>query len=196
MIRLVLASTSPYRRALLEKLGLPFHCAAPQVDETPLVGESAPALVRRLAEAKANALASQYPDHLLIGSDQVCVVKDIITGKPHNRENAFHQLQSASGQRITFYTGLALFDSRSGQMRSLCEPFHVHFRLLSTAEIAGYLDKEQPWDCAGSFKCEGLGISLFSQLEGSDPNTLVGLPLITLTTLLIEAGLNPLTAGA
>ncbi len=192
MQRLLLASTSPYRKMLLEKLQLPFDCAAPQVDETPLPGESAEALVLRLAAAKAQALALAYPEHLIIGSDQVCVIDGNITGKPHTEENARAQLRQASGQAVTFYTGLALYNGRSKQLQALCEPFHVHFRALSEAEIAAYVRLEQPLNCAGSFKSEGLGIALFDRLEGRDPNTLIGLPLIALLEMLRAEGINPL----
>ncbi len=192
MQRLLLASTSPYRKMLLEKLQLPFDCAAPQVDETPLPGESAEALVLRLATAKAQALALAYPEHLIIGSDQVCVTDGSITGKPHTEVNARAQLRQASGQAVTFYTGLALYNSRSKQLQALCEPFHVHFRALSEAEIAAYVRLEQPLNCAGSFKSEGLGIALFDRLEGRDPNALIGLPLIALLEMLRAEGINPL----
>ncbi len=192
MQRLLLASTSPYRKMLLEKLQLPFDCAAPQVDETPLPGESAEALVLRLATAKAQALALAYPEHLIIGSDQVCVIDGSITGKPHTEGNARAQLRQASGQAVTFYTGLALYNGRSKQLQALCEPFHVHFRALSEAEIAAYVRLEQPLNCAGSFKSEGLGIALFDRLEGRDPNTLIGLPLIALLEMLRAEGINPL----
>ncbi|AHG22228.1 septum formation inhibitor Maf [Chania multitudinisentens RB-25] len=177
---------------LLEKLHLPFICAAPQVDETPLADESAEALVLRLATAKARALAIAYPDHLIIGSDQVCVINGNITGKPHTEENARLQLRLASGQKVTFYTGLVLYNSHSKQLQALCEPFHVHFRLLSDVEIATYVHLEQPLNCAGSFKSEGLGIALFERLEGRDPNALVGLPLIALLDMLRAEGVNPL----
>lgn len=177
---------------LLEKLQLPFDCAAPQVDETPLPGESAEALVLRLATAKAQALALAYPEHLIIGSDQVCVIDGSITGKPHTEGNARAQLRQASGQAVTFYTGLALYNGRSKQLQALCEPFHVHFRALSEAEIAAYVRLEQPLNCAGSFKSEGLGIALFDRLEGRDPNTLIGLPLIALLEMLRAEGINPL----
>ncbi|CAI1592403.1 Septum formation protein Maf [Serratia marcescens] len=192
MQRLLLASTSPYRKMLLEKLQLPFDCAAPQVDETPLPGESAEALVLRLATAKAQALALAYPEHLIIGSDQVCVIDGSITGKPHTEVNARAQLRQASGQAVTFYTGLALYNGRSKQLQALCEPFHVHFRALSEAEIAAYVRLEQPLNCAGSFKSEGLGIALFDRLEGRDPNALIGLPLIALLEMLRAEGINPL----
>jgi MAF protein len=192
MQRILLASTSVYRQQLMEKLNLPFICAAPQTDETPLPGEGAEALVLRLAAAKARALAIAYPDHLIIGSDQVCVIEGQITGKPHSEENAREQLRRASGKKITFYTGLALYNSRSNHLQALCEPFHVHFRQLTEAEIAAYVRLEQPLNCAGSFKSEGLGIALFERLEGRDPNTLIGLPLIALLSLLRAEGINPL----
>ncbi|MHA6310927.1 Maf family protein [Pantoea sp. S-LA4] len=191
---ILLASTSPFRKALLDKLGLPFITAAPEVDETPQPGETAEALVSRLAVAKAKALAQAYPDHWIIGSDQVCVLNGMITGKPHTVENARAQLRAASGNRITFYTGLALFHPASQQLMQCCELFVVHFRDLSEAEIAAYIEKEQPLYCAGSFKSEGLGICLFDRLEGRDPNTLVGLPLIALNGMLRQAGINPLSA--
>lgn len=192
MQQILLASTSIYRQQLLEKLHLPFICAAPQTDETPLAGENAEALVLRLAAAKAQSLALSYPDHLIIGSDQVCVINGKITGKPHTVDNACKQLHHASGQRVTFYTGLALYNSRSRQLQTLCEPFHVHFRELTASEIATYVEREQPLNCAGSFKSEGLGIALFQQLEGRDPNTLIGLPLIALLAMLRVEGINPL----
>ncbi|HBI10271.1 Maf family protein [Franconibacter pulveris] len=192
MTPVVLASTSPFRRQLLEKLGLPFVTAAPEVDETPLPGENARQLVLRLASAKAQALAKQFPAHLIIGSDQVCVLDGQITGKPHNEDNAIAQLRKARGNIISFYTGLALYNSANGHLQRECEPFDVHFRHLSDAEIAGYVRIERPFQCAGSFKSEGLGIALFDRLEGRDPNTLVGLPLIALCAMLRHEGCNPL----
>ena len=189
---LLLASTSPFRQALLGKLGLPFITAAPDVDETPRAGEAADALVTRLAVAKAQALATDYPDSWIIGSDQVCVLDGAITDKPHTPERAFAQLRQASGNAITFYTGLALYQPRSRTLMQCCEPFVVHFRSLSDAEIRAYIEKEQPLQCAGSFKSEGLGICLFERLEGRDPNTLVGLPLIALSGMLRAVGINPL----
>ena len=189
---ILLASTSTYRRALLEKLNLEFSCAAPNIDESPYTNESPETLVKRLAEAKARALMHSHPNHLIIGSDQVCAIEGKITGKPHNFEKAKQQLRLASGKVVTFYTGLSLLDSRTQQAATLCEPFDVVFRELSDEEISNYLEMEQPYDCAGSFKCEGLGISLFSQLNGRDPNTLIGLPLIALLELLRAKGVNPL----
>ncbi|HDH0697568.1 TPA: septum formation inhibitor Maf [Klebsiella aerogenes] len=192
MSNLLLASTSPWRRMLLEKLSLPFECAAPEVDETPLPGESARQLVVRLAQAKAQALASRFPHHLIIGSDQVCVLDGEITGKPYTEENAHRQLRKASGTIVTFYTGLALYNSANGHLQTECEPFDVHFRHLSDHEIEAYIRKENPLQCAGSFKSEGLGITLFERLEGRDPNSLVGLPLIALCQMLRREGFNPL----
>ncbi|EPK6499971.1 Maf family protein [Klebsiella sp. 141153] len=192
MSNLLLASTSPWRRMLLEKLSLPFECAAPEVNETPLPGESARQLVVRLAQAKAQALASRFPQHLIIGSDQVCVLDGDITGKPHTEENAYRQLRKASGTIVTFYTGLALYNSANGHLQTECEPFDVHFRHLSDQEIEAYIRKENPLQCAGSFKSEGLGITLFERLEGRDPNSLVGLPLIALCQMLRREGFNPL----
>lgn len=192
MRQLVLASTSPYRQALLAKLQLPFTTAAPSTDETPHPGESAEDLVLRLAIAKARALREAFPDSLIVGSDQVCVLNGAICGKPHTEENARAQLRAASGNSVVFYTGLALFDSRDGSVQSRVEPFSVDFRPLSDAEIARYVALEQPLNCAGSFKSEGLGITLFERLSGRDPNTLVGLPLIALAEMLRNAGVDPL----
>ncbi|HAS1561546.1 Maf family protein [Enterobacter asburiae] len=193
MPNLVLASTSPYRRMLLEKLGIPFECAAPEVDETPQPGESPRHLVMRLAKEKAQSLAARYPAHLIIGSDQVCVLDGEITGKPHTEENACQQLLRARGTIVTFYTGLALYNSAIGHLQTECEPFDVHFRHLSEQEIVDYVRRERPLNCAGSFKSEGLGIALFDKLDGRDPNTLVGLPLIALCQMLRREECNPLT---
>ncbi|TNV21976.1 septum formation inhibitor Maf [Buttiauxella sp. B2] len=194
MTQIVLASTSPYRRELLEKLAIPFICAAPQVDETPIADEDPRHLVTRLAQAKAQALSKEYPNHLIIGSDQVCVLEGKIVGKPHTEEKAVEQLLIARNSIVTFYTGLALYNSASSNLQVLCEPFDVHFRRLSEQEIRNYVHKEQPLQCAGSFKSEGLGITLFERLSGKDPNTLVGLPLISLCQMLGNEGVNPLLA--
>ncbi|HDS6852564.1 TPA: septum formation inhibitor Maf [Enterobacter cancerogenus] len=193
MPNLVLASTSPYRRMLLEKLGIPFECAAPDVDETPQPGETPRHLVTRLAQMKAQSLAARYPAHLIIGSDQVCVLDGEITGKPHTEEKACQQLMRARGTIVTFYTGLALYNSASGHLQTECEPFDVHFRHLSEQEIVDYVRRERPLNCAGSFKSEGLGIALFDKLDGRDPNSLVGLPLIALCQMLRREEYNPLT---
>ncbi|HHR6140463.1 TPA: Maf family protein [Providencia alcalifaciens] len=192
MKSIILASTSEYRQALLKKLGIPFLAAAPNIDEPPILQESAQALVIRLSHEKAKALSQQYPQHLIIGSDQVCVIDDKIVGKPHNFENAFKQLKAASGHRVTFYTGLCLLDSTTGTFNVQCEPFDVYFRQLTDEEITQYLHKDEPYQCAGSFKSEGLGISLFDKLSGRDPNTLIGLPTILLLEMLRQHDVNPL----
>ncbi|MGF1698855.1 Maf-like protein [Photobacterium makurazakiensis] len=189
---LLLASTSPFRKELLNKLRLSFDTAKPQTDETPLIDESAQALVCRLAESKALACAPAHPNHLIIGSDQVCVINDRIIGKPHTVEKACEQLKAASGQTVTFYTGLCLYNAATQTSEIICEPFHVTFRELSDDEIRRYVEREQPLNCAGSFMCEGLGIALFEKLEGRDPNTLIGLPLIALCEMLSKQGVSVL----
>jgi len=186
---LVLGSTSPFRREILQKLGIPFETAAPDIDESPLENEDPQALVKRLAEEKALAVATQYPHHLIIGSDQLAVVDGNILGKPGNHENAVRQLQQTSGKTVHFYTGLCLYNSENQHSQSEVVPFDVVFRHLSDSEIENYLNKEQPYNCAGSFKSEGLGITLFERLQGDDPNTLIGLPLIRLVKLLGNEGL-------
>ena len=186
---LTLASTSRYRKALLEKLGLPFDCAAPDVDERPLAEESAQALVTRLARAKAQAIAEGRDHGLIIGSDQVCVCDGRILGKPGTIDNAVAQLMAAQGRSVTFYTGLCVLDAATGQAHQLVEPFTVHFRNLDESAIRRYVEAELPLDCAGSFKCEGMGIVLFQGLEGRDPNALIGLPLIGLIELLACHGI-------
>jgi len=192
---LLLASSSPYRRELLSRLQLPFDCASPDIEETPQPGEAPETLAVRLAAGKARALAPTHPTSLIIGSDQVAALPDgTILSKPGNHEQATRQLQLSSGQCVQFFTGLALLDARTQTLKTHCERFNAHFRALSPEEIESYLRKEQPYDCAGSFKMEGLGITLFSSLEGRDPNSLVGLPLIALTDLLREFGINPLLA--
>lgn len=195
-MQLVLASSSPYRRTLLEQLRLPFVCASPAVDETPHPGEAVAALVERLALAKARALAGKFPDSLIIGSDQACALDSRILGKPGNAENARAQLQACSGRRVTFHTGLALYDTRKQGAQQCVDTYTVQFRDLSAEEIARYVELEQPFDCAGSFKVEGLGITLFSALEGKDFNSLIGLPLLSLCAMLRAAGLNPLAPGS
>ncbi len=192
---LVLASSSPYRRDLLGRLGLNFLSASPDIDETPLPGEDARALVARLAHAKARALSAQYPQHLIIGSDQVaCLDKQILT-KPHTSERALAQLGACSGRRVRFETGLALLDTAHERIESRVESFAVEFRELSDEEIQCYVEREQPLDCAGSFKAEGLGITLFKAMEGRDPNSLVGLPMIALCDMLRRFGFSPLNGG-
>lgn len=190
---LLLASSSPYRKALLERLGLAFTCASPNIDETPLPGESGTSLATRLAEGKAYALADRFPGHWIIGSDQVaCLPDGSVLGKPGSHQQATNQLRQSSGRRVQFLTGLALLDPESGRLESLCEAYNVRFRALTGEEIEAYLMREQPFDCAGSFKMEGLGIALFDALEGRDPNSLVGLPIIALNDMLRQWGRNPL----
>ncbi|WP_456415081.1 Maf family protein [Thiolapillus sp.] len=189
-LELVLGSTSPFRKALLEKLGLPFSSAAPDIDETPQPHEPPRALVQRLAREKARAVAKQYPRALIIGSDQVACLDEHILGKPGNRENAIAQLGAMSGKRICFHTGLCLYNSESGNTQLLCEDYLVHFRSLGSEQIERYVNAEKPFNCAGSFKSEGLGITLFRKLEGDDPNTLIGLPLIRLVEMLAREGIE------
>ncbi|MCL1158215.1 Maf family protein [Shewanella inventionis] len=194
---LILASTSPFRQQLMQKLMCPFDCVSPDIDETAQINETSTALVQRLAEQKAKAGAQLAVNtdtpQLIIGSDQVAVINGQIIGKPHTVDNAVAQLTAASGQSITFYTGLAVYNSTTEQMLSCVEPFIVHFKPLSQAQIQYYIDTEQPLNCAGSFKSEGLGIALFSRLEGNDPNTLIGLPLIKLIELLQMHGMDVLS---
>lgn len=187
--KLILASTSRYRAALLAKLGLPFAQAAPEVDETPLANESAEQLVLRLAIAKASAVAATCDQGLVIGSDQVCECDGIILGKPGNLEGALAQLKRAQGKSVIFYTGLCVINARTQARHAMVEPFTVHFRSLSDEALLRYLNAEQPFDCAGSFKSEGMGITLFKALEGRDPNALIGLPLIALVELLARHGI-------
>ena len=189
---LYLASTSVYRQQLLSKLTAAFTAVKPNVDETPLPAETASQLVYRLALAKANSIAGNLQSGLVIGSDQVAVFANEIIGKPHTTENAVKQLTRFSGQTVTFLTGLALVNADTGKAQVVVEPFDVTFRHLSAAEIDAYIAKEQPLDCAGSFKSEGLGITLFSRLNGNDPNSLIGLPLIRLNALLLNEGVNVL----
>jgi septum formation protein len=194
--RLVLASTSRYRRELLERLGFPFSVAAPEVDETSLPAESPAQTALRLAEAKARAVAARFADGLVIGSDQVadCAGKPI--GKPGSREAARAQLQALSGKSVLFHTGVALVDAASGRCRSELVGVTSTFRSLSVSEIDAYLDREQPYDCAGSVKSEGLGIALFERITSDDPTALIGLPLITLARLLREEGVNVIVPDA
>lgn len=187
--RLILASSSPFRSQLLSRLGLPFMVHAPDTDESRLPGEDAPTMVARLAEQKARAVATCCESAaLIIGSDQAAVLEDEIMGKPGNHARAVAQLQRASGQTVAFYTGLCLLDSASGERQVTVDKFSVAFRELTECQIESYLRREQPYQCAGSFKSEGLGIALFERLEGDDPSSLIGLPLIRLTRMLEDAG--------
>jgi len=192
MQQLILGSSSPFRAELLNKLGLNFITSSPDIDESALNNETAEQLVQRLSEQKALKIAESYPDALIIGSDQVALLDGEILGKPGNHDNAVKQLTSASGKTVRFLTGLTLVNSKSGQVQSLVETFDVSFKALSANQIEFYLQQEKPYQCAGSFKSEGFGISLFSKLEGEDPNSLIGLPLIRLIDLLNNEGIDVL----
>ncbi len=184
MLPLILASSSPYRRELLARLNTPFDCISPNIDESPNAGEAPEQLVMRLAQNKAEAIANNHHNHLIIASDQVACLDGEILTKPDNFENAVMQLSSCSGKRVVFHTGLCLLNSQNQNRQFCVEPFTVYFRDLTLKQIERYLKAEEPYDCAGSFKMEGLGISLFSKLEGDDPNALIGLPLIRLINML------------
>lgn len=189
-LRLVLASTSPYRRELLSRLQLPFDVAAPDIDESPLPDELSPNTAERLAEAKARIVGDRFPDSLVIGSDQVAYNEAGRFCKPGTRENAAAQLRAMSGHSIIFHTGLCLFNTASGKVQLRGIPVEVGFRSLSEVEIQRYLDKEDALNCAGSAKSEGLGISLMRYLRGDDPNALIGLPLIALCEMLRNEGIT------
>jgi septum formation protein len=189
---LVLASTSAYRRELLRKLGLPFEVAAPGVAETSREGEAPAALALRLATEKALAVAARRSEGLVIGSDQVAELDGEWLDKPLTRANAIRQLQKASGRAVRFHTALCVTDAATGEARTALDLCAVVFRTLTEAQIARYVDREQPYDCAGAFKSEGLGIALFERIEGDDPNALIGLPLIRLTRLLEAFGVEVL----
>ena len=187
--RLVLASSSRYRHALLSRLGLPFEWAAPEVDEAAQAGEPFERTARRLAELKARAVAPRFPDALIIGSDQVASCAGERMGKPGNHENALKQLRHASGRTTRFETAVCVLDAASGRLVARTVPCEVRFRELADAQIEEYLHREQPYDCAGSAKSEGLGIALIAAIRTDDPTSLIGLPLMALTELLEELGL-------
>ena len=189
---LILASTSRYRRELLERLRLRFEVEAPQVDETPLPGETPAALAQRLALAKARAVATRRPDAVVIGSDQVADLDGMPIGKPGTHERAVAQLRAMRGRSVVFQTAVAVVHDASGYVGSVLVPVTVRFRELDDAEIEHYLRTEQPYDCAGSAKCETLGIALLDAIESDDPTALVGLPLIRTSALLREAGIDAL----
>jgi septum formation protein len=188
--RLVLASSSQYRRSLLERLGLNFETASPDIDESSLPGEPADALALRLSAEKSVALMTRFPDALILGSDQVAVLEARRLTKPGCRAQAIAQLHAASGKAMIFYTGICLLDTVSGEKRMALDKTTVHFRALEERQIANYVDKDEPYDCAGSFKFERLGIALFDRIESEDPNALIGLPLIQLVRLLESAGMS------
>jgi septum formation protein len=186
--RLVLASTSPYRRGLLDRFGLPFTVAGPNVDESPLPGESAVDLVRRLARSKADAVARRHPASLVIGSDQLALCGHDLLGKPRSGERAIAQLKALSGQRVTFNTAIHVVDSRTGANEGHLDVTTVHFRRLTDDEITRYVSRDKPYDCAGGFKIEALGVTLFDRVESQDPTGLIGLPLIWLAGALRRNG--------
>lgn len=188
MMELVLASTSPYRRVLLERLGLSFTIAVPNVAEERLVGEAPGAMAERLARAKALAVASAFPSSLVIGSDQVAECDGRFLGKPGNHDRALAQLRSLSGREALFQTAVCVHNTATGRTLGRVVPSRVRFRTLDDATIERYLERERPYDCAGSAKAEGLGIALIERIEADDPTALIGLPLIALVSLLREHG--------
>jgi septum formation protein len=187
--RLILASTSPYRRALLERLNLPFECVAPDTDESPLAGESARALAQRLARLKAEAVAVRHPDSVVIGSDQVAVRGSDRLGKPGSVERCIEQLERYSGCEVEFLTAVHVVNGPAGNSESHVDRTLVRFRPLSRPEIERYVAADRPIDCAGGFKAESLGIALFERIESADPTGLTGLPLIWLSHALRRAGI-------
>lgn len=189
-MKLLLASTSPYRRALLQRLCIPFDCVAPGTDETPLAGESPAELSARLAIAKARAVAADHAGTMVLGSDQVASINGSLLGKPGTHERAVAQLRASSGNAVSFYTSVALLNAEGCEHRTIVTT--AHFRSLGDQQIEAYLQREKPYDCAGSFKCEGLGIALFERVDSEDPTALEGLPLIATCALLNEAGLDVL----
>lgn len=190
--KIVLASTSPYRRELLTRLGLPFEIVNPHTDENPLPGEAAETMALRLSEAKARAVARQFPAALIIGSDQVAIMDGEIFGKPGSHERAVAQLRRLSGRTVNFFTGLCLFNSQTGQAQVQGVPTLVTFRDLTDREIENYLRREQPYQCAGAAKVENLGIALLEHCQSDDPSALIGLPLIALCTMLRTEGVEVL----
>jgi septum formation protein len=187
--RLVLASTSRYRRELLQRLGLPFEAAAPHFDETPIAGEGSAATALRLSAGKAESLVRTFPDALIIGADQVASSEGSRLGKPGDHETAVRQLRALSGKSAQFDTAVSLLDAREGKLQSRVVPCRVTFRNLDQRIIETYLRREQPYDCAASAKAEGLGIALIERIETDDPTSLIGLPLIALTAMLGRAGM-------
>ncbi len=194
-MKLVLASSSPYRRRLLERLGVAFDCDPPDIDEQPLAGETPQKTVARLAEAKALAVASRAADALVIGSDQLAVMDGRPLGKPGGRDANINQLMQASGRWVDFFTGLCLLNPRSDARQVEVVQYSVEFRRLSRRQIECYVDREQPFDCAGGFKAEGLGVALFRRMRGEDPSALIGLPLICLSRMLLNEGVDVLSAA-
>ena len=190
--RLVLASTSAYRRELLQRLGLEFEAVAPVFDETPLAGEAADATARRLSFGKAQSLAARHADALIVGADQVASCDGARLGKPGTHEQALRQLRALSGRQAQFDTAVTVLDGRNGAAETRVIACRVWFRTLEERKIEAYLRREMPYDCAGSAKVEGLGIALMSKVETEDPTSLIGLPLIALSEMLERAGLPPI----
>ena len=187
---LILASSSVYRRELLQRLQLPFDVVSPDVDETPLDGEAPQDTALRLAQDKARKVGEQHPEALIIGCDQVATLDGLQLGKPLTHENAVHQLQTMRGRSVIFHSALCLYNANSGNMQAEVVPYIVQFRDLSDTQIENYLRKEQPYHCAGSAKSEGLGIALMHSMRGDDPNALIGLPLIRLVSMLNNEGVQ------
>lgn len=187
---IILASTSIYRSQLLSTLQIPFQIASPDVDETPSPGESARQTSQRLSQLKAQAVAQQFPDALIIGSDQVALLEGEQLGKPLTHDNAVRQLRAMRGKTVDFFTAVSLFNSSTNEMQTALAETKVCFRDLTDDEIERYLHKEQPYHCAGSAKSEGLGIALIQSIKGDDPNALIGLPLIILIDMLKKQGVN------
>jgi septum formation protein len=194
MKTLVLASSSLYRKAQLQTLGLPFVCANPDIDESAHTGESAVILAARLAMEKTHAIAAQFTNALIIGADQTLAFEDKILGKPGSYEAAFQQLKMLNGKTVVLHSALALLDTANQQLQQTIVPTTVRYRTLTDAQIAYYLEKDKPFDCAGSCKSESLGIALLESVQSNDPSALIGLPLIALTTMLNNAELSPLQA--
>lgn len=190
MTQLILASSSPFRRELLERLRLPFSVEVPDIDETPLAGELPQHTALRLAQAKAHKVAQAHPQALVIGCDQVATLDDQQLGKPLTHDNAVLQLRRMRGRSVTFHSALCLHNASNGRVQAEVVPYVVEFRPLSDQQIEHYLRLEQPYQCAGSAKSEGLGIALIAAMHGSDPNALIGLPLIRLVDMLLQEGVN------
>jgi 7-methyl-GTP pyrophosphatase len=191
--QLILASTSPYRRTLLARLGLPFDSVSPDADETPIAGEAPRSLALRLARLKAGSVTAE--DALVIGSDQVAELDGAVLGKPGARDRALAQLEACQGRAVVFHTAVAVHSTRTGALEAHVDTTRVRFARRARAELERYLDREPAFDCAGGFKAEGLGVALFEAIEASDPTALIGLPLIWLARSLRNAGLDPLGPG-
>jgi len=186
----ILASSSAFRKALFERLNLPFECYSPEIDESRQTDECAETYVCRLAEQKALAVSIKFPGAIIIGSDQCALLDGQILGKPGNHENALEQLKTAQGKSVIFHTGLCVMQASTGFSETDDIQFQVKFRHLNDQQLSHYLDVEQPYQCAGSFKSEGFGVALFDNMQGDDPTALIGLPLIRLVSMLEKAGIT------